>query len=55
MDVSQQSGPLNFWSTIGLVDGDEVHVEVLSGFGCWGGSDTITTTVNPLPVAVLIG
>ncbi|MCK5136464.1 MAG: PKD domain-containing protein [Bacteroidales bacterium] len=53
--VSQQSGALNFWSTIGLVDGDEVHVEALSAFGCWGGSDTITTTVNALPVAVISG
>ncbi len=51
--VSQQSGPLNFWSSIGLADGDQVHVEVLSGFGCWGGSDTITTLVNALPVAEL--
>ena len=30
-----------------------MHVEVLSGFGCWGGSDTITTLVNDLPVAEL--
>ena len=51
--ASQQSGPLNFWPTISLLDGDAVHVEVLSGFGCWGGSDTITTLVNALPVAEL--
>ncbi len=51
--VSKQSGPLNFWSTINLLDGDAVHVEVLSGFGCWGSSNTIITLVNDLPVAEL--
>ncbi len=50
-----RNGPLNFWSTTSLADGDGVHVEVLSGFGCRGASDTIVTTVNELPVAEISG
>ncbi len=53
--VSQYNGPLNFWSTIALVDGDRVSAVALSGFGCLGQSDTITTLVNPLPVAAISG
>ena len=55
--VSQQSGPLYFWNTAAgaITDGDEVYVEVQNASGCWGASDTITTTVNPLPVANIDG
>ncbi|MBN2698195.1 MAG: PKD domain-containing protein [Bacteroidales bacterium] len=53
--VSEQSGPLDFYTVTDLNDGDEVYVEVLSAFGCPGASDTITTQVNPLPVAEISG
>jgi hypothetical protein len=55
--VSQQAGPLYFWDTpSGLIsDGDSVYVEVQNASGCWGASDTIYTTVNPLPVADIDG
>ncbi|MDT8432771.1 MAG: PKD domain-containing protein [Bacteroidales bacterium] len=55
--VSQQSGPLYFWTTSPgtISDGDEVYVAVQNAAGCSGASDTITTTVNPAPVAGIDG
>lgn len=55
--VSQQSGPLYFWTTApgAITDGDEVYVQVQNAPGCFGESDTITTTVNPVPVASIDG
>ena len=53
--ASVQNGPLNFYTNSSLNDGDEVYAVVMSAFGCFGTSDSITTTVNPLPVGEMTG
>jgi hypothetical protein len=45
-----QFGPDSIYSNSTLVNGDKVSVEVTNSFGCFATFNTITITVNTLPV-----
>lgn len=47
--VSEQSSTQNSWSTSDLIDNDEVWATVTDSNGCINNSDTIVTSVLPLP------
>ncbi|MEZ4720736.1 MAG: T9SS type A sorting domain-containing protein [Flavobacteriales bacterium] len=55
---SVQNDSSNAWTTTSLVSGDDVWADLISDAGCVGISDTISTTVLPIPlppgIAVII-